>query len=277
MQGRMVAPELDRFQCFPCTQWRDEFPRAAAAGLHAIEWIFDVVGEDVNPIATRDGIAEMRSLSAAHGIAVVSVCADYFMDRPIVRAAAAELSEIQGKLYWLLEQCRHLGIERMVMPFVDASKIQDQQAEDLAVQVLTEAAPKAAAAGVELHLETDLSPAKFQALLHRLPHASIKANYDSGNSASLGYNPVEEFAAYGSRIGSVHIKDRVLGGSTVPLGTGSANLPAVFQGLAKLGYSGDYVLQVAREIPGGEVAWIRQNRQYVAAQIAKAKSEGALS
>ena len=37
----------------------------------------------------------------------------------------------------------------------------------------------------------------------------IKVNYDSGNSASLGYDPTDEFAAYGERVGSVHIKDRV--------------------------------------------------------------------
>ena len=45
---------------------------------------------------------------------------------------------------------------------------------------------------------------------------------DIGNSASLGLNPLDEFEAFGDRILNVHVKDRVLGGTTVPLGLGNA-------------------------------------------------------
>jgi L-ribulose-5-phosphate 3-epimerase len=92
-------------------------------------------------------------------------------------------------------------------------------------------------------------------------------NYDSGNSASLGYQVKSEFASYGNRIGSVHIKDRKLGGTTVPLGTGNADLQSVFRGLADLNYRGDYVLQIARSESGDEANWITRNRVWVAAQI----------
>ena len=84
---------------------------------------------------------------------------------------------------------------------------------------------------VELHLETDLDPGKFKSLLDEIKHPLIKVNYDSGNSGSLGYSPVEEFAAYGDRIGSFHIKDRVLGGGTVPLGTGERRFRKLEKGL----------------------------------------------
>ncbi len=63
MQGRLVPPEENRFQCFPRSAWRDEFSLAAKAGLNGIEWIFDEYGEDVNPLTTDSGIAEMLSLS----------------------------------------------------------------------------------------------------------------------------------------------------------------------------------------------------------------------
>jgi hexulose-6-phosphate isomerase len=123
----------------------------------------------------------------------------------------------------------------------------------------------AANARVELHLETSLSPQRFALILSRLPDPYVKVNYDSGNSASLGYAPVDEFAAYGGRIGSVHIKDRVHGGSTVPLGTGDADFRALFDCLDDIAYRGDFVLQVARGIPGDEVGWARQNREFVEA------------
>jgi hexulose-6-phosphate isomerase len=116
---------------------------------------------------------------------------------------------------------------------------------------------------VELHLETSLAPEPFADLLARLPHPSVKVNYDSGNSASLGYRPREEFGAYGARVGSVHIKDRLLGGSTVPLGSGDADFAALFRCLDDVAYQGDFVLQVARGVGGDEVAWARHNRGFL--------------
>jgi hexulose-6-phosphate isomerase len=124
--------------------------------------------------------------------------------------------------------------------------------------------------GVEAHLETDLAPEAFAALLARLPHPLIKVNYDSGNSASHGYDPAEEFAAYGERVGSVHIKDRVRGGGTVPLGEGDADFAALFPELARIGFARDLVLQVARPADGEEVAWARQNCAFVRARAAGA-------
>jgi hexulose-6-phosphate isomerase len=117
--------------------------------------------------------------------------------------------------------------------------------------------------GIEIHLETSLAPTRFAELLSKLPDTRLKVNYDSGNSSSLGYSPREEFAAYGERVGSVHIKDRLLGASTVPLGSGDANFAALAEGLRKVAYQGDFILQVARGASGDEVAWARQNRAFV--------------
>jgi hexulose-6-phosphate isomerase len=95
----------------------------------------------------------------------------------------------------------------------------------------------------------------------------VRVNYDSGNSSSLGYKPAEEFAAYGDRVGSVHVKDRVRNGGTVPLGQGDADLDAMFTCLHNLNYAGDIVLQVARGIAGDELAWARHNRAFVERKI----------
>ena len=91
MQGRLLPPSAGRFQCFPRDGWRDEFPLAAAAGLGAIEWIYDLHGADVNPIAADDGVASMKALSAQSGVVVRSLCADYFMDLPLLRVEPHEI------------------------------------------------------------------------------------------------------------------------------------------------------------------------------------------
>ena len=115
------------------------------------------------------------------------------MESPF-RASDAGLQEILEKLHGLLDQCGILGIERMVLPFVDHSRIENADEAAQVIDILKGVLPKAEARGVELHLETSLGPRPFAALLERLPHRWLKANYDSGNSSSLGYDPVEEFA-----------------------------------------------------------------------------------
>src|SRR5262249_32793391 len=128
MQGRLLPPQNGRFQCFPRDRWRDEFPLAAAADLHAIEWIYDLRGADINPIATDIGSSEIKAISNRHGVGVYSVCADYFMDRPFARATPSQFVELTEHLHWLLGRCSQADISRIVMPFVDDSRI--ETAED---------------------------------------------------------------------------------------------------------------------------------------------------
>jgi hexulose-6-phosphate isomerase len=263
MQGRLLRPVDGRIQAFPREHWEQEFPRAAAAGLNAIEWIYDTYGIGANPLETAGGMARMVSLSAEHGIVVRSVCADYFMDFAFVRAADAERAARLEHLEWLLQQAKLAGITRIVLPFVDQSAVRDEADFEAVVDSLRRVLPAAEAAGIELHIESSLPPAELASLLSQLPHPLVKVNYDSGNSSSLGYRPEEEFAAYGARVGSVHIKDRILHGSTVPLGQGDADLEGVFACLRRVDYAGDIVLQVARGTAGNEVEWARCNRKFV--------------
>ncbi len=269
MQGRLTPPYEGRFQCFPRDHWRLEFAAAAEAGLQSIEWIFDTFGLDANPLASEAGLREIWTLAGRHGIAVRSTCADYFMDFPLVRASSADLSARLEVLAGLIRRCGRLGMERIVLPFVDASRIETPEDHEDVVRILRDALAQADEAGVELHLETSLAPGPFARLLDRLPHGRLKVNYDSGNSASLGYDVREEFRAYGTRVGSVHIKDRVLGGGTVPLGRGHVDFPGLWDSLKRVNYGGDFVLQVARDVPGQECAWARLNRSFVEGGLTK--------
>ena len=197
MQGRLVPPTDNRIQCFPRERWADEFELTAQAGVDCIEWIYDLYGADVNPIATDSGLETLRDLSDRHNVRILSICADYFMDKPLLRASPAELEDRLHTFYWLLERGRLIGINRMVIPFVDASRIDTQAEFDGVVMLLQRILEETRQTGIEIHLETSLAPSRFAELLSRLPDLRLKVNYDSGNSSSLGYDPLEEFAAYG--------------------------------------------------------------------------------
>ena len=258
MQGRLCPPEEGRFQSFPRTAWEREIELAPQVPLRGIEWIYDLYGEGANPLETTGGRQQLRDKLARSGVQVVSICADYFMDCPLVHPDANTRLQRQDRLEWLIALCPEMAIQRIVLPFVDASKIADRAAADAVLKVLHAVLPKAQAASVELHLETDMGPAAFRTFLQEIDHPLVKVNYDSGNSSSLGFKPAEEFAAYGERIGSFHIKDRALGGKTVPLGQGSADFASLRASLLDIDYRGDFVLQVARGEPGDELPWLAQ-------------------
>jgi hexulose-6-phosphate isomerase len=59
----------------------------------------------------------------------------------------------------------------------------------------------------------------------------------------------------------IHIKDRLLGGGTVSLGSGDTDFPTVFQEMAAMDYSGILILQTARD--KNEIALARNNMEFV--------------
>lgn len=267
MQGRLVPPQEGRFQSFPVQQWREEFPRARAAGIDCIEWIYEEPNVERNPIGSDEGLAELRALSAGTGVAVHSICADYFMTRPLVTSGITNAESIM-RLRWLIERAGLMGITYIVLPFVDASRLQSAADCRALTALLADVAPAAEAAGVELHLETDLPPEQFAALMRAVDSPMVKVNYDIGNSASLGYDPAREFDAYAAWLGSVHVKDRVRGGGTVVPGTGDADFATCFARIRQAGFDRWFVLQVARSTPGNEVEWIASMRRFVEGQLA---------
>ena len=257
MQGRLSPPEEGRFQCFPRSHWETEIRLAPQVPFKGIEWIFDLHGKGVNPLETLRARSELAHKLKQSSVSVVSICADYFMDCPLVRIERALLEERIATLSWLISICPELDITRIVLPFVDASRISSSKDAEEVLFALNHVLGQAVQCGVELHLETDMNPRDFKSFLDEITHPFVKVNYDSGNSGSLGYSPIEEFAAYGDRIGSFHIKDRPLGGSTVPLGSGNVDFINLRKALIEIDYHGDFVMQVARGDAGDELNWLK--------------------
>jgi hexulose-6-phosphate isomerase len=267
MQGRLSPPEDGRFQAFPRSSWREEIARAKAAGFSYIEWIHDEYGRMANPIFSEAGLAEMDALKAEYGIATPALCGDWFMDFPMVRCTSEELAERERHLHELIPVAARIGARKIVLPFVDQSRMTSEEEKQQVREVLLRALRVAEGHSVELHLEADFGPAEFAEFLAQIEHPMLKVNWDSGNSSGLGFVASEEFAAYGDRIGSVHLKDRYRkpegGIETRPLGTGSADFEDVFRAIRGIGYKGGLTLQVARGVPGDEVEFLRGQVEFV--------------
>jgi hexulose-6-phosphate isomerase len=272
VQGRLSPPVDGRIQAFPCKTWREEFEKARVVGFDCIEWIYELQGAADNPIATAEGIAEMRGLAARTGVSVRSLCADALMDCPVVRVDEAEARRSSDMVWWLLEQSRRAGIQRLVLPFVGPNAIDPQTGLEAIAPRIQHWAGAAERLGVEIHLETALDPAASARLLAAVSHPTVKITYDIGNSLQFGFVAAEELAAYGPDIGSVHVKDSTRRGPTARLGTGDADFSYCFGVLASLGYRGDYVIQGARVDGLDEIELAREYYSFVRARLERLRN-----
>ena len=100
-------------------------------------------------------------------------------------------------------------------------------------------------------------------LFEKYLNKSFGINYDTGNSAALGFDPTEEFSAYGDRILNAHVKDRIFNGTTVPLGSGSVDFPKVFSLFKSINYNSNYILQTARATDGEHANLICEYKKFV--------------
>ena len=264
MQGRLLPKYLGRYQAHPLGYWQDEFQIAADLNISSIEFILDFNDADQNPLLTSSGVEEILKISQQTGVNVLSVCADYFMEAPIHHEDKFISANSKKVLSNLLDNGNLLGVKDIVIPCVDQSSLGNATAVDRLIINLDPLIEKAENLGINLSLETDLNPYDFAALLDKLPSEFVTVNYDTGNSASLGYNPIEEFECYGSRISDIHIKDRKLGGGSVVLGTGDADFNAFFKALGTIHYQGPIIMQAYRDDEGRSIFkqqldWFKNN------------------
>ena len=260
MQGRL-SPRIDgKIQAYPASTWQKEFEIAQEIGYAAIEWIVEKPVE-TNALMTDSGKAEIKKMIASTGVRIDYVCADIFMQQPLVRMTKDTKSQNKEYLSAILKNAKEVGAIGVEIPFVDNSSIKSENEKLEFIDVMQDAFKLAKDLDLKLSLETDLPPIEFRELLESIDLDHVQANYDIGNSASLGFDPREELEAYGLKILNVHVKDRKLGSTTVPLGTGNANINFVLQKLQEIGYRGGLTMQAARGENDVETA--REQLKYV--------------
>ena len=248
MQGRLSPMVNGKIQAFPSTHWRSEFGIASEIGIHLMEWTIDQEELYSNPLMTTEGRHEIKGLQRQHGISIPSLTGDCFMQSPFWKGYYdnAAVNILQEDFRRICASCADLMIKHIVIPLVDNGSIDSEDEEYRLTSFLLNEAANIRDAGLSILFESDLPPSLLAKFIEKLPADIFGINYDTGNSASLGYRPIDEFSAYGHRIKNVHIKDRKRNGGTVKLGNGDADFRSVFKELSKIAYSGNLILQTAR-------------------------------
>ncbi len=265
MEGRLTPSEGRGIQFFPFSNWEKEFYIAREIGLDEIEFIFDYDNYESNPIWNDSGIEKLKEVIKSTGVKVNSVCFDYFMRRPFFKSTLEKdklKQENKIILLKVISSMVQLDTKLIEIPLVDASSLSNEtEKEEFKVFLID--VINSSNEDIRIGLETDLPPKEFKQYLEDIALSNVGANYDSGNSSGIGYDVREEIAVLNKRIFNVHIKDRIYKGSTVKLGTGSADFSALFEELKKIGYEGSFILQAARGIDGNEANEIKEQMKFI--------------
>jgi len=244
MQGRLSTSIHNSIQAFPKNSWAQEFELAQKIGLDSIEWIFDTY--EKNPIMEKK-FNEINDLISKFQININSICADYFIVNKLFNESEINIKKNLEVLKQLATNCKEIGVKIIEIPLVDNSSLKSEKNKNELVNNLEKILQEINDLELTITLETDLAPMEFVDLLNRFENNKVFANYDTGNSASLGFNVNEELEILRNKIKNIHLKDRLLNGSTVPFGSGNVNFNEFFVMLKKINYSGDLIIQGARE------------------------------
>jgi hexulose-6-phosphate isomerase len=153
-----------------------------------------------------------------------------------------------------------IGSQILVIPLVDNSSVKSNP--DIELNFFLDMQETLSANRVKIAFEVDLDFDQTVSFINQFPEENFGINYDIGNSAAFGYNPLAEIDAYGDRIINVHVKDRQLGGSTVRLGNGDADFGTVTKHLLKKNYQGSYILQTARSQSDAHLDELNLNMEF---------------
>ncbi|CAO6124261.1 IolE Sugar phosphate isomerases/epimerases [Candidatus Pelagibacterales bacterium] len=259
MQGRLVEPEgLSLVQSFPENKWEAEMKIAKKEGFKIMEWTINTESIKKNPVFNGDLKNVIKSIKN-YQIKVISITLDFFMEKPFFKKKNKTKNKIIADLKKIILNGQRIGIKYYIFPLVDNSKITTSAEENILVNGIKQIA-KILKRNSQILFETDYPPNKVINFIKKFKSKKVGINYDTGNSASLGYN-FEDEMKYIKYIKNIHIKDRILNGNTVRLGTGSWNYKKFFK-LIKRNYKGNFILQTARSKSKEHIKEININKKF---------------
>ena len=196
-----------------------------------------------NPLLTEEGQAKLFRLMSETNVRVQSLTCDNLMQSPVHKDGThGRTSKVEFlKMLRLLPKIDNFII---VWPLVDGGSIDSLDELKMFKSFVVDLVPLLREYKFKIAFETQISPKENSIFLSNFPTDVIGLNLDIGNSASNGFSILEDYELNGERILNIHIKDRLFGGKTIPLGKGDV-IWSDFKIITKK-YSGAMIFQSAR-------------------------------
>lgn len=247
VQGRALPQSDESLQSFPFN-WSDEFPLIQQLGFDGIEWIYDKKSEFTNPILDSEESQKIKSISKKFNVSLENIVFDWFITHSLFRKDEISLKNKIKKLVDLIEKSQNIGFKQIIFPLLEENAINNSNDMDIFLKIFSDDILSVLNLNkIEIHFETSLPPISELEFISKLDHNQTKICFDMGNSASMGYDPADVLNRIAPYLGTVHIKDRLLDGGSVPLGEGAVDFSKVFSILNEINFSGYFSFQAYRD------------------------------
>jgi hexulose-6-phosphate isomerase len=186
------------------------------------------------------------------------------MQKPFFNFFGKERDFFLNILRKVVVNSQKIGIKYIVLPLVDNGSVKNSLQKKNLIKFLNK---KDFTANLKndskILFEVDFSPGKIIKFMKNFDSDKFGINYDTGNSAFMGYKISDE-KKYFKYVNNIHIKDRIRkSGLSVRLGHGDYDFPSFFKILKKTNYKGNLILQTARAINNNHVNELNVNKKFI--------------
>ena len=228
-----------------------------------MEWTIDTQTINYNPLMTKRGISRILLLKKKYKIEIVTLTCDYVMQKPFWNMVGNKKKIYYEKFLKIIDQASLIGIKKIIVPLVDNSSLKNKQEEAKLIFYMKGLKKRLKINDQQILFEIDYNPQKTKRFIEKFDKSTFGINYDTGNSAGLGFDSNDEFKLYGKYIKNIHIKDKFLNGETVRLGSGDADFYKIFNNLKKISYKNILILQTARSKTNKHVHELNMNYSFL--------------
>lgn len=262
MQGRLVNQERNKIQSFPWKNWKKEFKILKENKFNLLEWTVDSEKFTSNPINTKKGRKKINELKKKFKVKINSLTADFFMEKPFFKEKKIEnVNKCIKKLKTILINSNKIKVKLIIVPLVDNASLKRHKI-NFFVQKISELKNILKRNKQMILFESDFKPEKLIKFIKRFDNKFFGINYDTGNSASLGFKFKNEIS-YFEFVRNVHLKDRSYKGQTKRLGAGDFNFNEFISLIYKKKYKGNFIFQTARSKSNKHLEEILINKNFM--------------
>lgn len=240
MQGRLVDTEKSgQIQYFPSKNWKKEIALSNSIGFNIMEWTINYENINSNHLFNPKKNQKLLEIINANCISIPSITCDFFMQRPPFKENTKTLKDLKK----IINLSKKIGVKYIILPLVDNSSITGEREEKILINQI-KSIIKILGKKQKILFEIDYPPNKIIPFLKKF-NFKVGINYDTGNSASMGFD-FEEEKKYFKHVYNIHIKDRKFRGPSVRLGKGDFDFEIFFKFLKKRKYKKNLIFQTAR-------------------------------
>ncbi|MBO06569.1 MAG: xylulose 5-phosphate 3-epimerase [Parcubacteria group bacterium] len=262
MQGRIVNQERKKIQSFPWNNWEKEFKILNQNKFNLLEWTVDNEKFFKNPINSKKGRRKINKLKKNYKIKINSLTTDFFMEKPFFKEKVKKnMSICFKKLKTILMNANKIKIKFIIVPLVDNSSLKKNKI-DFFIKKISKIKNILRINKQMILFESDFAPKVLLKFIKRFDTRFFGINYDTGNSASLGYK-FENEIIYFKFVKNIHLKDRLYNGETKRLGEGDFNFKKFISFIIRNKYKGNFIFQTARSKYNKHLEEIIINKNYI--------------